>query len=234
MTAQATPTLRIRNWSRWQSYRADRGQPPWIKIHRCVMRNPDWVALTDAQRGQLVAIWLLAADHDGVIPASPTVLRKLCYLDSEPDLQTFVDQGFIEGDASVTPTRRQLDPPETETETETETEAEIEADESLREGISDSRESRSTPAKQKRAHQWPHEAHALPGEFLERATVQGYTLEQAHEMGSAFLDHHIARGSTFKDWHRAWSTWMRNEKKFNGKGHSPGDAIVADIDDIPF
>ena len=55
------------------------------------MRNPEWVALTDAQRGHLVAIWLLAADHDGVIPASPAIIRKLCYLDDGPDLKLLID-----------------------------------------------------------------------------------------------------------------------------------------------
>jgi hypothetical protein len=74
------------------------------------MRDPNWVALTDAQRGQLVAMWVLAADRDGVIPASPAVIRKLCYMDTEPDLETFTALGFLEprrqGDASVTPGRR--------------------------------------------------------------------------------------------------------------------------------
>ena len=58
------------NWDKWQTYRKDRGQPPWIKIHRRLMRNPEWVSLTDAERGQLVSMWLLAADHDGVKLAS--------------------------------------------------------------------------------------------------------------------------------------------------------------------
>ena len=116
--------LKIRNWDKWQSYRADRGQPPWIKIHRQVMRNPEWVSLTDAQRGQLVAIWLLAADHDGVIPTSPDVIKKLCYLDSIPDLKLFMDKGFIEHDDTLTSTWRQHDHPETDTETKAETEAE--------------------------------------------------------------------------------------------------------------
>lgn len=101
--------LKIRNWDEWQSYRSDRGQPPWIKVHRCVMRNPDWVALTDAQRGQLVAMWLLAADRDGVIPASPELIQKLCFLDSEPDLQVFMSHGFIEPDDTVASKRRQSD-----------------------------------------------------------------------------------------------------------------------------
>ena len=85
------------------------------------MRNPEWVSLTDAQRGQLVAIWLLAADHDGVIPTSPDVIKKLCYLDSIPDLKLFMDKGFIEHDDTLASTWRQHDQPETETKAETET-----------------------------------------------------------------------------------------------------------------
>ena len=68
--------LKIKNWDKWQTYRKDRGQPPWIKIHRSLMRNIEWISLTDAERGQLVAIWLLAADHNGVIPASEEVIKK--------------------------------------------------------------------------------------------------------------------------------------------------------------
>lgn len=108
-------TLQIRNWDRWQSYRKDRGQPPWIKIHRQLMRDQNWVSLTDAQRGQLVAIWMLAADRGGVIPASPAIVRKLCFMDSDPDLNLFIEKEFIDRrhtDANVTPERRQHDQPE--------------------------------------------------------------------------------------------------------------------------
>lgn len=110
--------LKVRNWDKWQSYRKDRGQPPWIKVHRSLMRDVNWVSLSDAQRGQLVAIWMLAADHDGVIPSDPKIIRKLCFMETEPDLKTFISLGFIEGrrqpDANVTPAGRQLDAPETE------------------------------------------------------------------------------------------------------------------------
>ena len=111
------PDLKIRNWDKWQSYRKDRGQPPWIKVHRCVMRNPEWVSLTDAERGQLVAIWLLAADRNGVIPASPELIQKLCYMDGLPDLNKFSKLGFIDEcgcqlDANLTPDGRQHDQPE--------------------------------------------------------------------------------------------------------------------------
>ena len=120
-------TLKIRNWEKWQSYRRDRGQPPWIKVHRPLMRNLDWVSLTDAQRGQLVSLWLLAADKDGQLPSSPEILKKLCFMSSEPDLKVFIDKGFIEwrqDGVNVASTWRQDDAPETETETETETKTE--------------------------------------------------------------------------------------------------------------
>lgn len=106
-------TLKVHNWDKWQSYRSDRGQPPWIKIHREVMRHIEWVILSDAQRGQLVAIWLLAADHNGVIPASPAIIKKLCHLDTEPDLNFFIEHGFIDG-VIVASERRHHDQPETE------------------------------------------------------------------------------------------------------------------------
>jgi len=67
------------------------------------MRDPHWVALSDAQRGQLIQLWLIASDRNGEIPSDPAVLKKLCYLDSDPDLQFFIDQGFIEYDANMTP-----------------------------------------------------------------------------------------------------------------------------------
>lgn len=107
--------MKVKNWERWQSYRKDRGQPPWIKVHRRLMRKPKWIALTDAQRGQLLAIWMLAADRNGVIPASPALIKKLCYMDAEPDLNLFIEKGFIDGcqdDANVSSERRQHVTPE--------------------------------------------------------------------------------------------------------------------------
>ena len=109
--------LRVANWGTWQSYRSDRGQPPWIKVHRQLLRNVEWVELTDAQRGQLVAIWLLAADHNGAIPASAALIKKLCFMTKEPDLNLFIQLGFLEtpaSDATMTPERRHDDVPKAE------------------------------------------------------------------------------------------------------------------------
>lgn len=120
--------LRIRNWDKWQSWRKDRGTPPWIKVHRRLMHDANWVELTDAQRGHLVAIWMLAAERNGAIPASAKTIQKICHLDTEPNIQLFVDKGFIEPGAKMTPERRQDDALEIETETEIETEREKKRD----------------------------------------------------------------------------------------------------------
>lgn len=116
--------LHIHDWDDHQSYRKDRGQPPWIKIYRKLLRHPKWVCLTDAQQGQLVNLWLLAADDNGRIPEDPAFLKKICCLDSEPEVDLFISLGFIDDrrqhDADVTPERRQADAPEVEAETETE------------------------------------------------------------------------------------------------------------------
>jgi len=140
--------MRVSNWERWQTYRKDRGTPPWIKVHRNLMTNPEWASLTDAEKGQLVSIWVIAADRQGHLPDDPKAIAKIAMLDAPPNVNKFIELGFLasdgchddanmtpkrrqgdakvtpkrrQGDAKVTPSRRQLDAPETETETETET-----------------------------------------------------------------------------------------------------------------
>jgi len=101
--------VKMKNWDKWQTYRTDRGNTPWIKVYRALMRNIDWITLTDAQRGQLVAMWLLAADKGGKIPRDPATLKIVCSMTDEPDLNLFKSKGFVEFGAKVTPYRRQDD-----------------------------------------------------------------------------------------------------------------------------
>ena len=70
--------------------------------------------LTDAQRGQIVQIWILAADKGGVIEVPESVnmvtfIQGVCCMKSDLDLQVFESLGFIRLDANVTPSRRQAD-----------------------------------------------------------------------------------------------------------------------------
>lgn len=98
--------LRVRNWAKWQSYRSDRGQPPWIKLHRELMRNPEWITLSKSERGELVSMWLLAADKGGLIPADPKLIARICYFKPAPNLERFIALGFLERDTYQVPSNR--------------------------------------------------------------------------------------------------------------------------------
>ena len=87
--------MKVKNWEVWQSFRKDRGSPPWIKLHRNLFSNTEWMELTDAEKGQLISIWLLAADKSGTIPDSPTVIQKMCMLDTPPNLNKFIELEFL-------------------------------------------------------------------------------------------------------------------------------------------
>lgn len=98
--------MRVRNWDKHQCYRKDRGQPPWIKLHRILRKNWKWVSLSDAERGQLTSIWLLAADNDGELPDDPEEIRRVCKMSDSLDLNRFVELELLEGDVK----RRQVTP----------------------------------------------------------------------------------------------------------------------------
>lgn len=111
--------LRCRNWEHWQTYRRDRNPPPWIKVHRRILQDMEWSMLTDAEKGQLVSMWVLAADRDGAIPDDARALQRLLGLDEPPDLPKFKELGFLtpegrQDDAGVTSSGRQSDAPEPE------------------------------------------------------------------------------------------------------------------------
>lgn len=112
-------SLRVHDWDEHQTYRSDRGRPPWIKLHRNIFQSVKWAALSDSEKGQLVSMWILAADKDGVIPGDANVLQKLCMLDDAPNLRKFMTLGLLtptgsQDDAKATSTGSHIDRPEAE------------------------------------------------------------------------------------------------------------------------
>lgn len=87
-------TLRVRNWQEFQHYK-DRN-PPWIKLHQDLLTSEQWVFGTDSQRVLLIAVMLLAARKDNVIPESPEYIQKVSHLDTKPDLEWLIETGFCE------------------------------------------------------------------------------------------------------------------------------------------
>lgn len=111
------PRLVVHDWDKWQSFRKDRGTPPWIKIHRCVFSCAKWASLSDAEKGQIISMWIVAADKEGELPTDPRVLMKVCQLDTPPDIKKFVSLQLLDLVGcpmvdSMTPSGCQDDAPE--------------------------------------------------------------------------------------------------------------------------
>ena len=87
--------LQIVDWEQEQSYRKDRGTPPWIKVYRNKMTNVAWSQLSDSEKGQFICIQLIAADSNGIVPADPVTLKKIAILDNLPNINKFIELGFL-------------------------------------------------------------------------------------------------------------------------------------------
>lgn len=108
--------IRIKEWDKFQHYK-DRS-PPWIKLHKAMMTSRTWVSLDDAGRVLAFACMMLAADTDNKTPLDPVYLRRVAYLNQNPDFGPLLGVGFIEiieedgSNASKTLAKRTECPPE--------------------------------------------------------------------------------------------------------------------------
>jgi hypothetical protein len=129
--------LRIKNWLRYQHFKDRR--PPWIKLYRDLLDDPDWHALDGEVSKLLVALWLIASeddDQEGKLPDSRRLAFRLRMTEEKINqlllgLNHWLEQDDInliseryQPDINLISERYQLDTPETETETETETKIE--------------------------------------------------------------------------------------------------------------
>lgn len=73
----------------------------------------------------------------------------------------------------------------------------------------------------------PRRSVALPPDWVpsERnisdAFDRNFTEEEIHEQAGAFRDHHLAKGTTFKDWDAGWRTWLANARRFGRSASAP-------------
>jgi len=70
----------------------------------------------------------------------------------------------------------------------------------------------------------PRRAVALPEGWVPSqkniadAKDKNLTDQEIADEADSFRDHHLAKGTTFKDWDAGWRTWVRNSIKFRGRG----------------
>lgn len=89
---------KIKNWQRYQHYR--HRCPPWIKLHYELLTSADWVSLDDAGRVLAIACMLLASRNNGKVSGNPGYVKRVCYLNSEPDFRPLLACGFLEPDGA--------------------------------------------------------------------------------------------------------------------------------------
>jgi len=117
--------MKIKGWKRFQHFK-DR-KPPWIKLYKDLLEDPEWHELAGDDAKALIALWLVASDDatgEGMLPC----LRKIAFRlrSSEKRIIETISRlshWLIQDDIKEISERYQDGPPETETETETETEA---------------------------------------------------------------------------------------------------------------
>lgn len=68
--------MRIKDWSKYQHFK--NRTPPWIKLYRDILDDPDWHELSAGASKTLVMLWLVASEDkrgDGNLPC----LKKLSF-----------------------------------------------------------------------------------------------------------------------------------------------------------
>lgn len=106
--------MRIKNWEEFQHFK-DR-TPPWIKLYRYLLDDPEWHELSGEDAKTLVMLWLIASEDkamEGNLPSLKTLAFRL--RTSEDKLKQSLaklSQWLIHDDISVISICHQADAPE--------------------------------------------------------------------------------------------------------------------------
>jgi hypothetical protein len=115
--------MKIKGWDEFQHFK-DR-TPPWIKLYRYLLDDPEWHELSGDDSKILVMLWLIASEDkamEGNLPNIKNLAFRLRITESK--LKQSLNKLYhwvIFDDIIAISDRYQHDAPETETETETET-----------------------------------------------------------------------------------------------------------------
>jgi hypothetical protein len=107
----------IKGWKKFQHFKDRR--PPWIKLYRDLLDDPDWHALDGADAKALVMLWLIASEDDGNIPCTRKIAFRLRITETKAEqLLTRLSHWLIQDDITPISGRYRDDTPETEGETD--------------------------------------------------------------------------------------------------------------------
>jgi hypothetical protein len=109
--------LAVKNWDKFQHYK--QRNPPWIRLHRTLLRDHKFNQLTENEQWMLVRMWLLASESDNHMAYDEKWVRRAINSSKKVPLEKFVSMGFLEvvGErlaSTVLAERKQLAAPEAE------------------------------------------------------------------------------------------------------------------------
>jgi hypothetical protein len=67
--------IKVKNWDHFQHYKNRR--PPWIKLYRELLDDPQWYNLSGDAAKALIMFWLIASENNGDLPASDVLAFRL-------------------------------------------------------------------------------------------------------------------------------------------------------------
>ena len=108
--------FKVKNWKKFQHFK-DR-TPPWIKLYRDILDDPDWHELNAELCKTLVMLWLIASEDErmeGWLPDSRKLSFRLRISEDELNQRlNKLSNWLIRGDIRPISGRYQDDAPETE------------------------------------------------------------------------------------------------------------------------
>lgn len=189
----------VKNLEKYQHYK-DR-DPKWIKLYYSILDDEAFIFLSEVDRCRYMTCLIIASRNHNKIPADPAYLKKVMRLDRNPDLEPLLSCGLLyryESSSICLDGVYQNAPV-------------------LLSSPLLSLNSLNSPKTPDLKSKTRSISHPFPEDFkpderaVAMATAFGFN---AHILFTAFRDHHLARGTLFKDWQAAFRTWVRNEKKF--------------------
>jgi hypothetical protein len=86
--------FRVRKWEDFQHYK--QRNPPWIRLHRTLLRDHKFNKLTETEQWMLVRVWLLASETANHMAYDERWVRRAINSSRKVPLEKFVSMGFLE------------------------------------------------------------------------------------------------------------------------------------------
>ena len=186
--------MRVKDWQKFQHYKER--NPPWIKLHKSLLDDPDWHDLDPVNAKALVMIWLIASESDGELPDERKLAFRLRMKPKECAATLAQLSHWLVHDASSA-----LATCTTETETET-----------YRKEAETERAGAREPRRGNKAR--------LPEGFepsKDAVLAAGLTASEGEREFQKFKNHAAQNERTCVNWQAAWANWCIKAAEFLGK-----------------